>query len=142
MQLKKWTFPLKISAPAKKRRSVSGKRADLNNQFFRSKMEANFARYLNRLVAIGGIQEWRFEHPDDEFWFDDIKRGTRSYKADFRVVEMNGKIRFYETKGWMDRTSKTKLKRMEKYHPEIEIVLIRPKDMRRIKRNFTIPNWE
>ena len=122
-------------------RSKGGKRKDLNNQYFRSAMEANYARYLNFLVERQQIKKWEYEA--DEFYFP-IKRGTRFYTPDFKVWENNGRINYFETKGWMDAKSKTQLNRMEKYHPEINVIVIERKQYMDIWRKMAkiIPNWE
>lgn len=87
-------------------RTVSGKRKDLNC-FFRSKTEANYARFLNYI----GL-EWVYE--PKTFFFDEIKRGTISYTPDFYCPNTD---KWYEVKGWMDGPSITRLKRFKKYHP-------------------------
>ncbi len=120
-----------------------GKRADLDNVFFRSAWEANWARYLNFLKEKGEIKSWRYEPKDREFWFP-IKRGTRSYLPDFEIEELDGTIVFHEIKGWMDSTSKTKLKRMAKYHPLIKIEIIDGPAYRAVAKQVSkiIPHWE
>ena len=99
--------------------------------FFRSLWEANYALYLDYLIKIGHIKSWQFEVKT--FWFEAIKRGVRSYKPDFEVVLLDGSIEYHEVKGWMDDKSKTKLKRMGKYHPTVAIVLIEQKGYKEIK---------
>ena len=98
-------------------RIVGGQKA-----FFRSGWEHKFCLYLQLLKEQGKIKDWR--HEPETFWFQAIKRGTRSYLPDFRVTENDLTTVYYEVKGWMDAKSKTKLKRMSKYHPHIKIVLI------------------
>ena len=44
----------------------------------RSKMEKNYGRYLNFLQSKGQILRWVYEPRGVEYWFPDIKRGTRS----------------------------------------------------------------
>lgn len=95
-------------------RGKYGRREDLGNQFFRSRYEANYARYLNFTNQL-----WEYEKKT--FWFDKIKRGVRSYTPDFYLPQTN---EFHEVKGWMDKKSQTKLKRMKKYFPEVKIVVI------------------
>src|SRR5687768_3513242 len=84
-------------------------------KYFRSRWEANYARYLEWLKTNGEIVSWT--HEPKTFWFEKIKRGTRSYLPDFCVIEKNGKEVYYEVKGYMDSKSKTKIKRMAKYYP-------------------------
>lgn len=98
-------------------REVGGKR-----KYFRSRWEANYARYLEWLRSLGQLQDW--EHEPKTFWFEGIRRGTRSYLPDFRVTENDGSIHYIEVKGWMDSRSKTKLKRMARYHPDVDLRLV------------------
>lgn len=119
-----------------------GKREDLGGLYMRSTMEANFARYLAWLKAHGIIRDW--QHEPEEFWFDGIKRGTRSYLPDFRVTENNGAVVYYETKGYMDPVSRTKLRRMAKYHPEVKIVVVGRAEYAEIRKKVgaMVPGWE
>lgn len=118
-------------------RTVGGRRI-----YFRSKWEMNYARYLEWLRERGEIKAWEYE--PTTFWFEAIKRGTRSYTPDFRVTERSGKVVYHEVKGWMDARSKTKLKRMAKYHPEVEILLIDADTFRSIATTASkvVPGWE
>ena len=111
-------------------------------KYYRSKWEANYARYLQFLLEHKEIQKW--EHEPETFWFLEIKRGCRSYLPDFRVTEKNGKIEYHEVKGWYDERSITKIKRMKKYHPQIKLILI---DAKWFKANNSklkglIQGWE
>lgn len=90
--------------------------------YFRSKWEANYALYLDLLVKNGEIKSWEYEV--DVFVFEKIKFGTRSYRPDFKVFNHDGSFEYHEVKGYMDSKSKTKLKRMAKYYPEVKLVLI------------------
>lgn len=123
-------------------RAKRGKRDDLGDIFWRSSWEANYARYLNLLVARGVIATWAFEA--DTFWFTGIKRGVMSYLPDFRVTRPDGSVHYVEVKGWMDAKSKTKIKRMAKYHPSVELEVVAAKQYREIERKLSgvIPNWE
>lgn len=114
-------------------RCKSGRRADLNNQFFRSAWEANVARWLNYL----GIA-WQYE--PKTFWFDKIRRGARSYLPDFFLIRENV---YLEVKGWMDAKSATKLKRMAKYYPHVQIQVIdRKRYLELSSYAAVIPEWE
>lgn len=121
-------------------RAKQGKREDIGI-FVRSSWEANYARYLNWLQANGEIDEWSYE--PETFWFHSIKRGVRSYKPDFRITE-KGRVYFVEVKGWMDAKSATKLKRMKKYYPDVEIRVVGPKEYRAIKTTVgqIVAGWE
>jgi hypothetical protein len=120
-----------------------GKRADLGGQFFRSRSEANYARYLNLLKRNGQIVGWAYE--PHTFVFEGIKRGTMSYTPDFRVDYPDGTHAWIEVKGWMDATSKTRLARMAKYHPAEKVVVISSKWFSQAHKNGlaeVIPGWE
>ncbi len=124
-------------------RCAGGRRADLGDQFFRSSWEANIARYLNWMIGQRLLSKWEYEV--DTFWFEEIKRGTRSYKPDFKIWDkLDSEPYYWEVKGWMDQKSKTKLERMKKYHPTITVHLIDQAKYNSIKRQVSslIPNWE
>lgn len=87
--------------------------------YFRSRWEYNYAVYLQWLKSVGEIQEW--EHEPETFWFSKIKRGCVTYLPDFRVTSRDGSVEYHEVKGWMDARSKTKLKRMAKYYPDVKL---------------------
>lgn len=122
-------------------RSKGGRRDDLGGMYFRSAWEANYARYLNWLQAKGEIERWEYE--PETFWFLAIKRGVRSYKPDFKIWE-RGNSYFVEVKGWMDDKSKTKLKRMKKYHPHIRVDVVDARQYASIKSKVSrlIRGWE
>jgi len=120
-----------------------GKRTDLGDHYFRSSWEANYARYLNFLQKAGDIFKWEYE--PDVFWFEKIKRGTRSYTPDFKIwVTEKGEPHYEEIKGWYDKRSKTKMKRMRRYYPAVKVILIDEKAYAAISSQVRrlIPNWE
>lgn len=90
--------------------------------YFRSKMERNYARWLQYQLDRGFIHYWAYE--PHTFWYEKIRRGVRSYKPDFLITRLDGTCYYVEIKGYMDAKSKTKLKRFKKYYPEEEIHLI------------------
>ena len=122
-------------------RAKGGIRADLGI-FVRSSWEANYSRYLNWLVGLGEIRGWEYE--PETFEFEGIKRGTRSYTPDFKVTNLDDSVEYHEVKGWMDPKSRTKLKRMAKYHPDIKIILIDKGVYYAIRSECKnlVPNWE
>lgn len=111
-------------------------------KYYRSRWEANFACYLEWLKSIGEIKSW--EHEPETFWFKGIKRGVISYLPDFRVTEKNGDIIYYEVKGYMDSRSRTKIKRMAKYYPEIKLAVIERRQYMEIQNKVgrLIKGWE
>lgn len=117
-----------------------GKRADLEGRFFRSRWEANYARALNAMKARGDIVDWFYE--DREFEFKGIKRGTRFYRPDFRIVEL-GREYFVEVKGMLDPKSVTALTRMGKYYPDVTVLLLDKKKYAELESEFgVLENWE
>lgn len=113
-----------------------------HRKYFRSRWEANYARYLEWLRVRGHIADWK--HEPETFWFEAIKRGVRSYLPDFRVWETDGSSKLHEVKGWMDDRSKTTLKRMAKYHPQEILVVVASKEYKEIERKMAslIEGWE
>jgi hypothetical protein len=108
--------------------------------FARSPWEANIAAYYEMLRVSGEITRW--EHEPDTFWFDSIKRGVRSYLPDFKITRSNGSVYYVEVKGYMDSKSLTKLKRMAKYHPTVEVQLIDKTRYAEIKKTSkNIKGW-
>jgi hypothetical protein len=90
--------------------------------YLKSSWELSYAQYLDSLLEHGKIKGWEYE--PDTFWFEAIKRGVRSYTPDFKVKYTDGSVEYHEVKGYLDAKSKTKLKRMRIYHPEIKMILI------------------
>lgn len=122
-------------------RAKRGKRDDLGGQFFRSAWEANYARYLNWLVAYGAVTTWEYE--PETFVFHGVTRGVLTYTPDFRVVWRWGSSEFHEVKGWMDPKSKAKLKRMSKFYPHHAVRVVGASEYRAIaKWARLIPGWE
>jgi len=111
-------------------------------KYYRSRWEANYARYLEWMRTQGLIAGWL--HEPDTFWFKGIKRGCMSYLPDFKVKEIDGTETYHEVKGWMDDRSKTKIKRMAKYHPNVTLVLVDTKEYKALEKQYqnTIEGWE
>ena len=124
----------------------SGKRADLNGQYFRSRWEANYARYLNWLIGStvdSGIISWKYEA--QTFEFTKIKKGTRFYTPDFRVELASGAVEYHEVKGWRHPKGETALKRMAKYYPHIKIIILDEEWFKAVSRQglpSLIEGWE
>lgn len=102
--------------------------------YFRSKWEANYALYLDFMIGRGTLKDWKYE--PETFFFDGIKMGTNSYKPDFKVFLSDGAIEYHEVKGYFDSKSKTKIKRMKKYHPKVKIILIEKKEYNGILKSM------
>jgi hypothetical protein len=111
-------------------REIGGQRV-----YFKNAWEANAARILTFMK-----REWQYEIKT--FWFEKIKTGTRSYKPDFYLPNEN---LYIEVKGYWSRQSKTKLKRMAKYYPEVNIEIWDKTFFDKIKKNGIdklINGWE
>lgn len=123
-------------------RAKRGRRPDLGDYHFRSRWEANYARYLNLLIQREELTRWEFEA--DTFWFEKIRRGVRSYTPDFKLFWPDGRVDYVEVKGWMDSKSQTKLRRMAKYHPHIKIEVFGSKEYKALERSLgpIITGWE
>jgi hypothetical protein len=119
------------------RRVVGGK-----NIYFRSRWEYNYSLILEEMKEKGEIKYW--EHEPETFWFEAIMRGTRSYLPDFKIHRNDGSIYYVEVKGWMDSRSKTKLRRMNKYHPDVELKLVDSKAYKALEKLYgdLMPGWE
>lgn len=131
-------LPMRVNATWKAGwREIGGIR-----KYYRSRWEANYARYLEWLRERGEIASWR--HEPKTFWFEGIKRGCVSYLPDFEVVEIGGRTAYHEVKGWMDERSATKIKRMAKYHPTVPLIVIRQKEYKQIELSLSrlIGGWE
>jgi len=125
----------------------AGKREALGGLFVRSRWENNYALWLIRLQEQGEILGWKYEWKT--FVFHKIKRGTRSYTPDFAIWETSKNPKqpdyYIEVKGYMDKISKTRLSRMERYYPQVKIILVDSKwfndaEKKGICRLF--PGWE
>jgi len=132
-----------MSLPRQKTTWKSGWREiEGNKKFYRSRWEANYARYLQWLKETSRIKDWK--HECKTFWFDGVKRGTVSYLPDFWVQEIDESESYHEVKGWMDDKSKTKIKRMAKYHPDVKLIVITGKEYKVLESSLSsiIPEWE
>lgn len=122
-------------------RGKRGKRADLENRYFRSSWEANYARYLNFLQANNEIVSWEYE--PETFVFHGVTRNPLSYTPDFKITERDGTIVYHEIKGWMDSKSRSKLRRMARFYPDIEILVIDENAYRALSKWASlIEGWE
>ena len=89
---------------------------------FRSKLERNWAAYLQFLKESGEICDWRFEQT--KFTFPNETRGAKEFLVDFDILHNDWTLEYHETKGWLQGKDVTKFKRVAKYRPEVKIVLV------------------
>ena len=90
--------------------------------YFKSRWEFRYAQYLEFMKKHNKIVDWQYE--PKTFYFEGIKRGTTNYKPDFLVTFPSGNSEWFEVKGFMDSKSKTKIKRMAKYHPSEKLNIV------------------
>jgi len=99
---------------------------------FKSKAESHRALILALLKRGKQIKEWDYEPETHRFYPPHIpdhlagkQFGVRTYKTDFRVVELSGRVRYEEVKnGWITTKDRTKLKCMATYYPEKPVWLV------------------
>ena len=102
--------------------------------YFRSKWEANYALVLDFMVKNGEIKSWEYEATT--FVFDKVEFGTRRYLPDFKIFNNDGTVEYHEIKGFMDGRSKTKLRRMAKYFPDVKLILIQKDEYNAYKKQL------
>jgi hypothetical protein len=107
-----------------------------NSYFFRSRWEANYARYLELMRNNGLIEKW--EHEPDVFLLE-----GKGFLPDFKLTITDNAIEYHEVKGWMDERSKNKIEKMAILHPEIDLKIITASWFRSNKHlSAEIPEWE
>lgn len=67
-------------------------------------MEANYARYLNKLKIEKEIKEWFFE--PDRFYLEKL---NRVYIPDFKIINNDLSIEYHEVKGRLIESDKVKM---------------------------------
>ena len=90
--------------------------------YMRSGFEARWGKYLDFLVKAGEVVSWEFEPRD--FEVKGMRKNTKRYWPDFRVVYSNNTVLWHETKGQIKSSDVTKLRRMSQEYPEEKIVLV------------------
>lgn len=92
---------------------------------FRSKLERNWAAYLNMLKKVNEIESWTYE--PKTFHFPDQKTGPYKYMPDFHILDNKGRIYWQELKGWLDGQTISKFRKMREFYPDekFELVLMR-----------------
>lgn len=113
-------------------RGKAGKREDLNNQYFRSTWEANYARILKYLNV-----EYQFE--PDIIWLKRPNGTEISYRPDFKVGDL-----YIEIKGYWYGDAVEKMKMLKEQYPEIKVKVIDAKTYNRLVKFYKkkIQWWE
>lgn len=121
------------------RKGRAGKRPDLNDQFFRSTWEANWARYLNTQVDQGAITAWEFESRSFEF-----PDAPHTYLPDFLVKLPDGSEVYQELKGYLDERGVSKLRQMRIHFPDVALQYVGKLAYLTTAASVanTIPYWE
>ena len=122
-----------------------GRRLDLDNRFFRSAYEANYARYLNYCISnsLFDIVSWQYE--TDTFKFPKVVDTPKQYTPDFKIFYNEYHCEYHEVKGWDYPKGIKARERFSKYYPKLKLVLINDDFFRNIIKqgiNKMIPNWE
>lgn len=136
---------LKLKKPLIKKQHSSKKgwvHVGNNRIYFKSTWEVRMARHLQDLFEKKAIQLWQYE--PEEFWFHEIKRGTRTYLPDFKVIRNDDSHYWIEVKGYLDPKSITKIKRFRKYYPQEQLFVLTNNWFRAgsILPNLTQGNYE
>lgn len=118
-------------------RTIGGK-----HLFFRSRWEANYARYLQKRKDAGEIREWL--HEEDVFTFPADLFGASCYLPDFKVITKDGAVEYHEVKGWMDSRSKAQIAKMAQHFSSVTLIVIDGKKYRAIAKKLSdkIEGWE
>ena len=101
--------------------------ADGRRIWMRSKLERRFAAYLDVCKQGGAVGDWTYEKGRFDFG---LKRGTTDYLPDFCVWWSKTELPvimeeiWYECRMYLTRKHLTQFKRMKKYYPDVQLVLV------------------
>lgn len=104
-----------------KRNKYGAKRTPYRGVVYDSKMESDYAKSLDRMVAAGLVDKW-----ERQVQFPLVVNGAlvARYVADFRVLRPDGASEVHEVKGRWTAGSKAKLRLFEALYPDIPLVVI------------------
>ena len=114
---------------------------DGKKMFLKSLWEKRYCLYLSFMKKHRHVLDYWYE--PETFWFEGIKRGTTSYRPDFKVLFPSGNFEYIEVKGYETSKDRTKYKRMSKYHPDVKLRVV-GKDWFKTNSPMlkkVIPNW-
>lgn len=113
-------------------RGKAGKREDLDNQYFRSTWEANYARILKYLNV-----EYQFE--PEIIWLKKLDGSEISYRPDFKVGDL-----YIEIKGYWHEDAIEKMKMLKEQYPDIKLVIIELDKYNQLKKTYKskVKVWE
>lgn len=120
-------------------RTIGGK-----TYYFKSLWEIQYAQTLEWLKKAKNIKDWEYEPLTFSFPKEKYKASPFYYKPDFKVIENNNTHTWHEVKGYMNASSKAKIKRFKKHYPEEKLIIIDSKWFRanRKKNLHKIIGWE
>lgn len=120
-------------------RTIGGK-----TYYFRSLWEMNFARYLEWLKRTGQLKDWWYEPELFEFPRNAHKGPPFQYLPDFKARHINNSVERFEVKGYMNASSKRKIKRFNKHFPSLKLTVVGKKWFHSVGRKHAklIPGWE
>lgn len=102
--------------PSKPRLKYRNVPTEVDGKWFASKLEADYYKQLKNLWTLGSIAWFVRQCPFD------LPGGVK-YRADFLVVEKDGKLRVIDCKGKLTDTSRIKIAQCEEiYGIKVEIV--------------------
>lgn len=102
--------------------------------YLKSSYEINFAKILQYRKEQGEIKDWFYE--TETFWFKGISRGINNYTPDFLIIYNDNSEEYVEIKGWYTAESKTKTKRMAKYHQNVKLTLILTPEYKELLKQY------
>ena len=110
--------------------------------YFRSRWEANYARYLEILKNDGHILDWQYE--PHRFVFPRNRSGVRSYAPDFKIIYDADYYEWMELKGWRKDKDVHKEELMDLHHPSEVILYIDKAGYNDLQDSCAhrIPDWE
>lgn len=124
----------KRKIPSSNGKGLGGKRPDLNNQYFRSMWEANFARVLK-------YKNIEYKYEEKIPIYDENNNLLCIYVPDFYLPKYDSYI---EIKGKWEKGAKEKVQLFKKYFPNKKITIIEQTNYKCIKRIYQkkISHWE
>ena len=118
-------------------KSKGGKRPDLDNQYFRSSWEANYARILNHLKDNYIVKSWKYEA-------DCFDLGFGNYYPDFKVESIDGLVAYHEVKGYKHPVGEKKIEAFRELYSDIPLTIIGEEAYKNLSAVYSkrISNWE
>lgn len=84
---------------------------------FRSKAEVKLAQYYQLLKEQNYIKDWEYESHNFQF-------ADSSWLVDFTIRNNDNTFEYVEYKGYVEPSTKRKLKLVSKYYPQAQITMV------------------